>query len=86
MFVYYVKRAYLSYAIKEDKDMTLAAEVPFDFDFKYTPGEPATRDYPGDGPEVEITTVRLNGVAIPLEAITAEMQSQMIDEVLNRYY
>ncbi|GAB3220202.1 hypothetical protein [Spirosoma arcticum] len=66
--------------------MTLATEVPFDFDFKYTPGEAATRDYPGDGPEVEITTVRLNGVAIPLEAITAEMYNQMVDEVLNSYY
>lgn len=66
--------------------MTLAAEVPFDFDFKYTPGEPATRDYPGDGPGVEVTSVRLNGVLIPLEAISDEMHSQMIDEVLNSYY
>lgn len=66
--------------------MTLATEVPFDFDFKYTPGEAADRDYPGSGPEVEITAVRLNGVQIPLEAVTEEMQNQMIDEVLNSYY
>lgn len=86
MFSYYVKRAYLSYVIKADKDMTLAAEVPFDFDFKYTPGEPATRDYPGDGPEVEITKVRLNGVEIPLSAITAQMYDEMIEHVVQNYY
>ncbi|GAB2547175.1 hypothetical protein [Spirosoma aerophilum] len=66
--------------------MTLATEVPFDFDFKYTPGEPATRDYPGDGPEVEITKVSLNGVEIPLKAITHEMEQQMIEHVLEHYY
>ena len=66
--------------------MTLTAETPFDFDFKYTPGEKADRDYPGSGPEVSITAVRMNGVQIPLEAITAEMYNQMIDEVLNSYY
>lgn len=66
--------------------MIFTTETPFDFDFKYTPGEKADRDYPGSGPEVEIKAVRLNGVQIPLEAITAEMYSQMVDEVLNSYY
>lgn len=66
--------------------MTLATEVPFDFEFTYTPGEPATRDYPGDGPEVEITSVTLNGVKIPLEAITTAMHEQMVEQVLNNYY
>lgn len=66
--------------------MTLATEVPFNFDFKYTPGEAPTRDYPGDGPEVEITKVSLNGVEIPLKAITPEMEQQMIEQVLEHYY
>ena len=66
--------------------MTLEQEVAFDFDFKYTPGEPATRDYPGDGPEVEITKVRLNGVEIPLSAITAQMYDEMIEHVVQNYY
>jgi hypothetical protein len=66
--------------------MTLATEVPFDFDFKYTPGEAPTRDYPGDGPEVEITKVSLNGVEIPLKAITPEMEQQIIEQVLEHYY
>ncbi len=72
--------------IKHLKTMTLEKEVPFDFDFRYTPGEAATRDYPGDGPAVEITTVRLNGVSIPLEAITSEMYNEMIDHVVQNYY
>ena len=66
--------------------MTLTTETPFDFDFKYTPGEPAERDYPGSGAEVEITKVRLNGVEIPLAAITPEMEQQMIEQVLEQYY
>ena len=66
--------------------MILATEVPFDFDFKYTPGEPAERDYPGSGAEVEIIKVSLNGVEIPLKAITPEMEQQMIDHVLEHYY
>lgn len=66
--------------------MTLEKEVPFDFDFKYTPGEPQTRDYPGDGPEVEILKVRLNGVEIPLSAITEQMQQEMVEQVLENYY
>ena len=66
--------------------MTLATETSFDFDFKYNPGEPAERDYPGSWAEVEITKVRLNGVEIPLSAITAEMEQQMIEHVLEHYY
>ena len=66
--------------------MTISTETAFDFDFKYTPGEPATRDYPGDGPEVEITAVRLNGVKIPVEALTAEQQEEMVQHVLENYY
>ena len=66
--------------------MTYATETAFDFDFKYTPGEAPTRDYPGDSPEVEIKEVRLNGVKIPLEAITAEMEQEMIEQVKENYY
>ncbi|UHG94703.1 hypothetical protein [Spirosoma oryzicola] len=66
--------------------MTLATEVPFDFDFKYTPSQPGSRDYPGDGAEVEIVKVTLNGVQIPLAAITPEMEQQMIEQVLDHYY
>lgn len=66
--------------------MTLATEVPFDFEFTYTPAEPATRDYPGDKPEVEITEVRLNGVKIPLNAVTDTMRDEMIEQVLEQYY
>ena len=66
--------------------MTFSTETDLDFDFKYTPGEPATRDYPGDGPEVEIVKVRLNGVEIPLTAITGQMQQQMIEQALDTYY
>ena len=72
--------------IKHLKSMTLAKEVPFDFDFKYTPGEPATRDYPGDGPEVEIVKVRLNGVEIPLSAINPQMYDEMVEQVIENYY
>lgn len=66
--------------------MTYATETAFDFDFKYTPGEAPTRDYPGDGPEVEITAVRLNGVKIPVEALTAEQYEEMVQHVLENYY
>ncbi len=66
--------------------MTLDKEVAFDFDFKYIPGELATRDYPGDKPEVEITKVRLNSVEIPLNAITDEMLNEMVEQVLKTYY
>lgn len=66
--------------------MTMTTETPFDFDFKYTAGEPADRDYPGSGAEVEITKVRLNGVEIPLSAITDEMEQEMINHVLEHYY
>lgn len=65
--------------------MTLATEVPFDFDFTYTPGERATRDYPGDGPEVEIIKVRLNGIEIPLTAITPQMYEEMVEHVIENY-
>ncbi|MDB5240559.1 MAG: hypothetical protein JWP57_1184 [Spirosoma sp.] len=70
---------------KSDKAMTLITETTFDFKFIYTPGEPATRDYPGSGPEVTVTEVRLNGVTIPLEAITSEMWEQMIEQVNEQY-
>lgn len=66
--------------------MTLAAEVPFDFEFKYTPGEVPTRDYPGSGAEVEIIKVRLNGVQIPLAAITTQVYDEMVEHVLENYY
>lgn len=66
--------------------MTLATEVPFDFEYTYTPGEPATRDYPGDGPEVEIIKVLLNGIEIPLQAITTELYEEMVEQVINTYY
>lgn len=66
--------------------MTLATEAQFDFDYKYTPGEPAERDYPGSGAEVEITKVRLNGTQIPLSAITPQMYEEMVDHVLENYY
>ena len=66
--------------------MTLTTETPFDFEFSYTPGEAPTRDYPGSGAEVEIVKVRLNGVEIPLKAITEDVQQQMIDAVLEQYY
>ena len=72
--------------IKHLRTMTLTTETPFDFEFKYTPPEPATRDYPGDGPEVEIVKVRLNGVEIPLAAITEQMQQEMVEHVLENYY
>jgi hypothetical protein len=65
--------------------MTFATEVPFDFDFNYTPGERPERDYPGSGPEVELTKVRLNGVEIPMTAITEQMHQQMIEQVLEDY-
>lgn len=66
--------------------MTFTTETNLDFDFKYTPGERPTRDYPGDAPEVEIVKVRLNGVEIPLRAITEQMQQQMIEQALETYY
>ncbi|GAA4464785.1 hypothetical protein GCM10023189_44520 [Nibrella saemangeumensis] len=65
--------------------MTLEKEVPFDFEYNYTPGEPADYDYPGYGPEVEITTVRLNGVELPANAISQEMYDEMIEQVLESY-
>ncbi|WP_018620777.1 hypothetical protein [Spirosoma luteum] len=66
--------------------MTFTTETDLDFDFKYTPGERPTRDYPGDAPEVEILKVRLNGVEIPLGAINEQMQQQMIEQALDTYY
>jgi len=66
--------------------MTLATEAPFDFDFTYTPGEKAERDYPGSSPEVDITKVRLNGVEIPLAAITPHMYEEMVETVIENYY
>lgn len=66
--------------------MTLATEAPFDFDFKYTPGERPERDYPGSGPEVEIVKVRLNGVEIPLAAITPQLYEEMVETVIENYY
>ncbi|WP_018619757.1 hypothetical protein [Spirosoma luteum] len=66
--------------------MTLEKEVLFDFEFTYTPGEAPTRDYPGDSPEVRIVKVRLNGVEIPLSAITEQMQQEMIEQVIEEYY
>lgn len=66
--------------------MTIHQEAPFDFDFSYAPGEPQTRDYPGSGPEIEITKVTLNGVEIPLAAISAEMMEDMIAHVVENYY
>lgn len=71
--------------IKHLRIMTLATEAPFDFEFSYEPGEPATRNYPGSNPEVRITTVRLNGVEIPLAAITTAMYEQMVDQVIENY-
>ena len=65
--------------------MTFPVEVPLDFDFTYMPGEPTERDYPGSGAEVEITKVRLNGIEIPLAAITAQMYEQMIEQVIDEY-
>ena len=65
--------------------MTLATEAPFDFEFSYEPGEPATHDYPGSNPEVRITTVRLNGVELPFAAITPALYDQMIEHVLENY-
>lgn len=66
--------------------MTYSTETAFDFDFKYTPGEKDDRDYPGSGAEVKITTVRLNGVVIPIEAITPEQYEQMVEHVHENYY
>ena len=71
--------------IKHMEDMTLQTEVPFDYEYDYEPGEPATYDYPGCGPEVRITKVKLNGVDIPLTAITSEMYDEMIEQVLDQY-
>lgn len=65
--------------------MILETEVPFDFDFKYTPGESPTYDYPGSGPEVEITKVWLNGFEIPLSVVTSDMQDAMIELVLEEH-
>lgn len=63
--------------------MTFEQEVAFDFDYEFTPGEPQTYDYPGDGPEVRITKVRLNGKEIPDGCLTAEQEQEMIDYVLD---
>lgn len=60
--------------------MTLTTEVPFDFDYSYEPGEPATHDYPGSGPEIRITNVSLYGVALPLEKVDSQLLDQMIDQ------
>lgn len=65
--------------------MTFDKEVSLDFDFKFTPAEPATRDYPGDGAEVDITKVRMNGVEIPIAALTTQMVEEMIEQVLDHY-
>ena len=65
--------------------MTFSTEVPFDFDFTYTPGERPERDYPGSGAEVEIMKVRLNGIEIPLSAITPEMYDNMVEQVIEDY-
>lgn len=65
--------------------MTVETEVPFDFEFSYTPGERADRDYPGSNPEVIITHVTLFGVTIPLESLSKEVIDQMVDEVLENY-
>lgn len=66
--------------------MTLTTETDFDFDFSYIPAEPSTRDYPGTSAEVTIQKVRLNGVEIPLAAISAVQYEQMIEQVLENYY
>lgn len=65
--------------------MTLETEAPFDFDFTYEPGEPQTYDYPGSGPEIRITAVRLNGVEIPFAAVTPALYDQMIEHVIEHY-
>lgn len=62
-----------------------ADQLDFDYDFTFTPGEPASRDYPGSGPEVDITTVRLNGIEIPINALTAEHYQQMVEQVIEHY-
>jgi len=65
--------------------MTLETEVPFDFEFSYTKGEPADRDYPGSNDEVVITHVTLFGVPIPLHALSADVIDAMVDEVYEKY-
>ncbi len=59
--------------------LTFQAESAFEFDYSYTPGEAPTYDYPGSNPEIEITKVRLNGIEIPIKAITGEMYENMIE-------
>ena len=66
--------------------MTLETEVPLDFEFSYTPGERATRDYPGSPPEVVIIHVTVFGVSVPLNSLSKEMIEQMIEEVHQKYY
>lgn len=65
--------------------LTHPASIDLDFDFTYEPGDAPTYDYPGSDPEVDITKVRLNGVEIPLNAITAQMYEQMIEQVIEEY-
>lgn len=65
--------------------MTLETEVPFDFEFSYTKGEPADREYPGSNDEVVITHVTLFGVSIPLDSISTDIIDAMIDEVHDKY-
>ena len=63
--------------------MTFTAEIDLDFDFSYIPGEAPTYDYPGSGAEVDITKVRLNGVEIPLSAITQKQYGEMVEQVID---
>lgn len=60
--------------------MTLTTEAPFDFEYSYEPGEPATRDYPGSSPEIRITGVSLYGVPLPLEKVDSELLDLMIEQ------
>jgi hypothetical protein len=61
--------------------MTLEQEVAFDFEYSYQEGERGERDYPGFPPEATITKVWLNGVEIPLKAISDTLYEQMIEAV-----
>lgn len=65
--------------------LTFHAESAFEFDYSYTSGEAPTYDYPGSNPEIEITKVRLNGVEIPIKAITGEMYEDMIEYVHEKH-
>ena len=61
------------------------APIDFDFEFSYEKGSPATYDYPGDGPFINITKVWMNGVQIPLAAVPEHVQEDMIMKVLEEY-